>query len=60
MKAGESGQSDDPKIAHMLQELANAISKVLGQASEVSTAVPGLTLYQSTVPNQQPCPIQNT
>jgi AraC-like DNA-binding protein len=52
----ETKQSGDPQIAQVLQELANAISKVMCHASEVSTAVPGLTLYQSTVPTApNPC-----
>ena len=56
MKAKKPRQNDDPKIAQVLQELANAISKVMCHASEVSTAVPGLTLYQSTVPTApNPC-----
>jgi len=56
MKAKKPKQSDDPQIAQVLQELANAISKVMCHASEVSTAVPGLTLYQSTVPTApNPC-----
>src|SRR5579864_7377198 len=56
MKAHKSGQSDDPQVVQVLYELANAISKVMGHASEVSTAVPGLTLYQNTVPTApNPC-----
>jgi len=56
MKAKKSGQSDDPQIAQVLHELADAISKVMGNASEVPTAVPGLTLYQSIVPTApNPC-----
>lgn len=56
MKAKKPRQNDDPKIAQVLQELANAISKVMCHASEVSTAVLGLTLYQNTVPTApNPC-----
>jgi AraC-like DNA-binding protein len=56
MKAKKSGRSDDPQMAQMLQELADAISKVMGHASEVSTVVPGLTLYQNSVPTApNPC-----
>ena len=56
MKAHKSGQSDDPQVVQGLHELANAISKVMGDASEVSTAVPGLTLYRNTVPTApNPC-----
>jgi AraC-like DNA-binding protein len=56
MKALKLGQSVHPQIAQALQELADAISKVMGQASEVSTSVPGLTLYRNTVPTApNPC-----
>jgi len=56
MKPHKSGQSDDPQVVHVLHELADAISKVMGHASEVSTAVPGLTLYRNTVPTApNPC-----
>ena len=56
MNAKKPKQSDDPQIAQVLQELANAISKVMCHASEVSTAVLGLTLYQNTVPTApNPC-----
>src|ERR1700730_2077839 len=56
MKAHKSGQSDDPQVVQVLHELADAISKVMGHAPELSTAVPGLTLYQSTVPTApNPC-----
>lgn len=56
MKANNSGQTDDPQIAQVLHELAEEISKVMGSASEVPTAVPGLTLYQNIVPTApNPC-----
>src|ERR1700757_2010544 len=56
MKARKSGQSDNPQIAQALHELADGISKAMGHASEVSTAFPGLTLYQNTVPTApNPC-----
>src|SRR6478752_10451340 len=56
MKAKKSEHRNDPKIAPMLHDLADAISKVAGHASEVSTTVPGLTLYQNTVPTApNPC-----
>jgi len=56
MKVLKLGQTVHPQIAQALQELADAISKVMGQASEVSTAVPGLTLYRNTVPTApNPC-----
>jgi AraC-like DNA-binding protein len=56
MKAKKSEPSNDPQIAQVLYELADAISKVVGKDSEVSTAVPGLTLYRNTVPTApNPC-----
>jgi AraC-like DNA-binding protein len=56
MKAHKSGQSDDPQIVQVLHQLADAISKVMGNASEVPTAVPGLTLYRNIVPTApNPC-----
>jgi AraC-like DNA-binding protein len=56
MKARKSRQSDNPQIAQALHEMADAISKVMGHDSEGSTAVPGLTLYQNTIPTApNPC-----
>lgn len=56
MKARKPGQSENLQIGQMLHELAGAISKVMGQASEMSTVFPGLTLYQNTVPTApNPC-----
>jgi AraC-like DNA-binding protein len=56
MNARKSGQSENLQIAQVLHELADAISKVMGQASEVSTVVPGLTLYHNIVPTAPtPC-----
>jgi AraC-like DNA-binding protein len=56
MKAQKAGQSRDPQIAQALHELADAIGKVIGNTSEASTLVPGLTLYRNTVPTApNPC-----
>jgi AraC-like DNA-binding protein len=56
MNAHKSGQSDDPQVVQVLHELADVISKVMGNASEVSTAVPGLSLYRNTAPTApNPC-----
>jgi AraC-like DNA-binding protein len=56
MKPDKSGKNDDPQVAQVLHELANAISKVTARASEVSTAIPGLMLYRNTVPTApNPC-----
>ena len=56
MIARKSGQNDKTQVTRMLHELADAIGKVTEHSSEVSTAVPGLTLYQNTVPTApNPC-----
>jgi len=56
MKSVQSGLNGNPQIAQALQELAAEISKVMGHIQEVSTIVPGLTLYQNTVPTApNPC-----
>ncbi len=56
MKPLQSGSNGNPQIAQALQELASEISKVMGHIQEVSTIVPGLTLYQNTVPTApNPC-----
>ena len=56
MKGRKSGQTSTPQVARALKELADAICKAMGRASEVSTAVPGLTLYQNSVPTApNPC-----
>ena len=49
MKANKSEHSNGSQIAQVLYDLANAISKVVGKDSEMSTAVPGLTLYRNSV-----------
>jgi AraC-like DNA-binding protein len=56
MNSVQSGLNGNPQIAQALQELAAEISKVMGHIQEVSTIVPGLTLYQNTVPTApNPC-----
>jgi AraC-like DNA-binding protein len=56
MKGGKSEQRGSSRIAQALHELAYEISKVMGRVSEVSTAIPGLTLYQNTGPTApNPC-----
>src|SRR6476620_5612446 len=56
MKARKSGQNDSSQIVQVLDELAVSISKIMGHASEMSTVVPGLTLYQNIVPTApNPC-----
>jgi AraC-like DNA-binding protein len=54
--AQKSKQSEDPRITQALKELAGSINKVLGSATELSTAVPGLKLYRNTAPTApKPC-----
>jgi hypothetical protein len=56
MFAQKSKQNEDPRVTQALNELAGSISKVLGSATELSTGVPGLTLYQNTAPTApNPC-----
>ena len=50
MVARKSKQSEDPRVMQALKELASSISKMLGDATELSTEVLGLKLYQNTVP----------
>src|SRR3954447_2022817 len=48
--------SNDPGVTQALQTLAGSITKALNDAAELSTEVPGLTLYRSTAPTApNPC-----
>ncbi|MCU1329054.1 MAG: AraC family transcriptional regulator [Bryobacterales bacterium] len=52
----KSWQADDPGVRHALKALAGSIDKVLGDAPELLTDVPGLTLYRTTAPTApNPC-----
>jgi len=56
MFAQKSKQNEDPRVTQALKELAGSISKALGSATELSTAVPGLKLYRNTAPTApNPC-----
>ena len=56
MPTRKSRPSNDPRVVQVLHELAGAISKALGSAAELSTEVPGLTLYRNTAPTApKPC-----
>jgi AraC-like DNA-binding protein len=56
MVARKSKQNEDPRVMQALKELADSISKALGSATELSTAVSGLKLYRNTVPTApNPC-----
>ena len=56
MMAHKSKQSDDTSVTQVLKELAGSISKVLDGAADLSTEVPGLSLYRNTAPTApNPC-----
>src|SRR6204780_1444858 len=47
---------NDPQLLSTLTDLAMRIGKATGKASQLATAVPGLTLYRNTVPTApNPC-----
>jgi len=47
---------NDPSVAQVLKELAGSINKVLDGAADLSTDVPGLSLYRNTAPSApNPC-----
>ena len=50
------GQADAPGLTQALKALAGSIGKVLEDATELSTEVPGFALYRSTAPTApNPC-----
>src|SRR5580700_11557579 len=52
----KSMRADDPGVTHALKALTGSIGKALDDATELSTEVPGLTLYRSTAPTApNPC-----
>ena len=54
--AHKSKQSRDPDVTRALKELAGSISKMLNGAADLSTIVPGLSLYRNTAPTApNPC-----
>src|SRR5712671_6833556 len=56
MMAQKAKQIDDTSVTRVLKELAGSISKILGSAADLSTKVPGLTLYRNTAPTApNPC-----
>jgi AraC-like DNA-binding protein len=53
---GKSQFSDNPRVVQVLRELASSIGKAMGDSAELSTPVPGLTLYRNTSPTApNPC-----
>lgn len=56
MAARKSGQSENSGVSQMLKELADEIGKAMGRSAELSSVVPGLTLYQNKTPSApNPC-----
>src|SRR3984957_11449592 len=52
----KSRRDDDPGVTQALKALAGSVGKVLNDATELSTGVPGLTLYRSIAPTApNPC-----
>src|ERR1700761_7323519 len=56
MMARKSVQRNGPRVTQVLRELAGAINKALDGAVDLSTGVPGLSLYRNTAPTApNPC-----
>ena len=56
MRSNETGTKGDRQVVSTLANLATLIGKVMGNASQMAMPVPGLTLYQNTVPTApNPC-----
>jgi len=56
MMAQKFKRSNDPSVTQGLKELAGSINKVLDGAADLSTDVPGLSLYRNTAPTApNPC-----
>src|SRR3954449_2461483 len=56
MMGSRSRHADGPGVTQALKALAALVSKVLDDATELSTEVSGLTLYRSTAPTTpNPC-----
>ena len=56
MRSNKTGTKGDPQVISMLANLATLIGKVMGTASQMTMPVPGLALYQNTVPTApNPC-----
>src|SRR5580704_907294 len=54
--AQRSQQNNGPSVMQALKQLAGSISKALDGAADLSTDVPGLTLYRNTAPTAaNPC-----
>ena len=56
MRLNKIGTKRDPQVMSMLTGLSSQIGKVMSKASQMATAIPGLTLYRNTVPTApSPC-----
>ena len=56
MQSKRTSAKNDPQLLSTLADLAMRIGKATGKASQLATAVPGLTLYRNTVPTApNPC-----
>jgi AraC-like DNA-binding protein len=56
MRLNKIGTKRDPQVMSMLTGLSSQIGKVMSKASQMATAIPGLTLYRNTVPTApNPC-----
>jgi hypothetical protein len=56
MQSKRTSAKNDPQLLSTLADLAMRIGKVMGEASQVATIVPSLTLYRNTVPTApNPC-----
>ena len=54
--AQNSKQRIDPSVTEVLKELAGSIGKMLAGSADLSTDVPGLSLYRNTAPTApNPC-----
>src|ERR1700722_5362738 len=56
MQSKRASAKNDPQLLSTLTDLAMRIGKAMGKASQLATAIPGLTLYRNTVPTApNPC-----
>lgn len=56
MIANKTGKKAGPPVVSMLSELVRLIGKAMGSAPQLTTLIPGLTLYKNTIPTApNPC-----
>src|SRR5580693_2357205 len=52
----KTGTKAHPPVVSMLSELVRLIGKAIGSAAQLTTPIPGLTLYKNTIPTApNPC-----